>query len=316
MSAELNKLNKSQLIDIIIRKVIPEGVTVSEDLQKCILESPGCSDREENDIVEIRSQNKILSIENSYLKILLKEVQEKNIILMQNNDLLVEKMARNQIESKKIINDNITHSKKVAEKEINKEKGRNINVTRNAERNIAPNYAGALGLPSVKDSVPNPKLTFSLPSNIDSSSAVNKQRSLVLETKESNDESANATTKEWKIVTNRRKRSKLICTGSKKANTIIKGVPRKRWVYVGRIEGKDTSEQDISDYLNDIEGHEDIEVKKLRTVGKNAAFSVGVPSERLFDIICDPELWPEGVVIREFSFRNFFRQQSTSDTHE
>lgn len=38
--AELNKLNKSQLIEIIIKKTVPEGLSISEELHKCIHSSP------------------------------------------------------------------------------------------------------------------------------------------------------------------------------------------------------------------------------------------------------------------------------------
>lgn len=40
LSVELNKLNKPQLVVIIIRKAIPEGVKVSEELQRCIDDPP------------------------------------------------------------------------------------------------------------------------------------------------------------------------------------------------------------------------------------------------------------------------------------
>lgn len=36
LSVISNKLNKSQLLDIIIKIAIPEGVIVSEELQRCI----------------------------------------------------------------------------------------------------------------------------------------------------------------------------------------------------------------------------------------------------------------------------------------
>lgn len=55
-SAELNKFNKSQLIDIIIRKMVPEGVQVSEELQKCILSPPMGPEVEESDTISFKNK--------------------------------------------------------------------------------------------------------------------------------------------------------------------------------------------------------------------------------------------------------------------
>lgn len=116
---------------------------------------------------------------------------------------------------------------------------------------------------------------------------------------------------EWKLVKHKKRdnKSDFICTGTKKTNSeYIRGAQKRKWVYVGRVAGQDTSEEDIINHLKDNEAHGNIEVKKLNTKGKNAAFSVGVPSEELFKAICNPEMWPEGIKIREFSFIKFFRQ--------
>lgn len=55
---------------------------------------------------------------------------------------------------------------------------------------------------------------------------------------------------------------------------------------------------------------DNFEIKKLPTKGVNSAFSVGVLSDQLFTKLS--EYWPEGVLLREFIFRNFFRSNSNS----
>lgn len=124
----------------------------------------------------------------------------------------------------------------------------------------------------------------------------------------------NEWTKVTRIKNKSRPKSEVICTGSKKTtNSVIKGAAKRKWIYVGRIQGKDITEKQIKDYLGEIDGGEEVEVKKLKTQGTNSAFSVGVHTDELFKSICSPEIWPEGVIVREFSFRNFFQKHRTRE---
>lgn len=64
----------------------------------------------------------------------------------------------------------------------------------------------------------------------------------------------------------------------------------------------------INEYLTEIEGHKEIEIKKLESKGRNSSFSVGVFSDEFFKRLNSVDFWPSGVTVREFSFRNFFQK--------
>lgn len=160
---------------------------------------------------------------------------------------------------------------------------------------------------SVKDNV----------QNVNSSNKIPKMNSL---NRDSSSENREETNKEqgnnWAEVVRRNKRptTTLFCTGIKESNASqkIKGAQRKKWLYVGRISGKDTTEGDLKEYLLSVLPNVSLEVKKLQTKGNNSAFSVGVTSNETFDQLCKPEIWPGGVVVREFNFKNFFPPRTRS----
>lgn len=100
--------------------------------------------------MEVQSQNKILSIENLYLKELLKEVQEKNRILTENNNLLKERIYQVESQSIKITKGT---DNQVAKK-VNKENGNLADKKQlnsfNQKSVSTSTYAGTLELPTVK----------------------------------------------------------------------------------------------------------------------------------------------------------------------
>ncbi|KAL3281145.1 hypothetical protein HHI36_004364 [Cryptolaemus montrouzieri] len=104
----------------------------------------------------------------------------------------------------------------------------------------------------------------------------------------------------------------IIFTGSSATNKkpSVQGVVRKYWLYVGRIAGSDVSIEAIKDYLGDV--GENIDVNKLYTKGSKSSFSIGVTSEDVYKTVLSGDFWPEGVLIREFSFRNFFQKGAAS----
>lgn len=120
----------------------------------------------------------------------------------------------------------------------------------------------------------------------------------------------------WNEVKNHRRISKnkpknqIVCNGTKtKEEMKIVGASKKKWLYVGRIVGKDIAEKDIEDYLGDQEIQQ-VSVKKLRTLGSNSAFSIGLSDEVTFSKVFNASFWPEGVLLRPCNFSpNFFRNQ-------
>ncbi|KAL3271404.1 hypothetical protein HHI36_021885, partial [Cryptolaemus montrouzieri] len=82
---------------------------------------------------------------------------------------------------------------------------------------------------------------------------------------------------DWKTVSYRtklrliseNKKPKILCNGSKTTGkkSTIQGAKKRFWLYVGKIQGKDTKEDDIKSWISDMEGTDEIIVKKLTTIG-------------------------------------------------
>lgn len=102
-----------------------------------------------------------------------------------------------------------------------------------------------------------------------------------------------------------------ICTGTKEIDKDIgfRRAPKKQWIYVGKIAGKEVTAETMIKYLKQSNDKYEFDVKKLNTKGNNSAFSIGVASKKFYSDICKPEFWPEGVLVRNFSFKNFFRRE-------
>ncbi|KAK9870134.1 hypothetical protein WA026_006226 [Henosepilachna vigintioctopunctata] len=83
----------------------------------------------------------------------------------------------------------------------------------------------------------------------------------------------------------------VICTGSKEGNPTfqVKGVVKRKWVYVCGQNLWTRSNRNRHERIFD------------------RFDSVVVPSDALFELLLKPESWPNGVVLREFNFKNFFR---------
>lgn len=92
----------------------------------------------------------------------------------------------------------------------------------------------------------------------------------------------------------------------------VSGAVRRKWIYVGRIAGKEVAEADIQDYLSDLKGlekYEHIVVKKLNTLGSNSAFCIGLPTDELYNRVFSVDYWSEGVSLREYDLRSSFLTQ-------
>ena len=93
----------------------------------------------------------------------------------------------------------------------------------------------------------------------------------------------------------------------------VKVVPRRITLFVGRLE-KDTSPEDLADYLKD-NGIDDCACKKLADTSKDgktfrtAAFMVSF-DVKFHDLVYDESSWPAGCELRDWIFRE--RNKSTS----
>lgn len=108
---------------------------------------------------------------------------------------------------------------------------------------------------------------------------------------------------EWKTVSRKKtnvNRAKFITSSGPKSTTRtakFSGALKKKWLYVGRIAGKDVPVESIREYLTEINGYEEIEIKKLESKGKNSSFSIGVLSNEIFERLNSEDFWPNGVII-------------------
>ncbi|KAL3272991.1 hypothetical protein HHI36_014448 [Cryptolaemus montrouzieri] len=64
-----------------------------------------------------------------------------------------------------------------------------------------------------------------------------------------------------------KKKAEIVCDGSKPLNNTcnFQGAFKRRWLYVRKKVGQDVSENDVKNYLGDLQDHDLIQVKKLST---------------------------------------------------
>lgn len=101
-------------------------------------------------------------------------------------------------------------------------------------------------------------------------------------------------------------------TGKNLKSDRIAGAIRRKWIYVGRIVGKDVTESDIKEYLSDLKDCEKfdcISIKKLDTLGSNSAFCIGLPTDELYDKVFNTDYWNEGVSLRVYDLKRSFLSQ-------
>ncbi|KAK9892641.1 hypothetical protein WA026_021018, partial [Henosepilachna vigintioctopunctata] len=102
-------------------------------------------------------------------------------------------------------------------------------------------------------------------------------------TKNENTSGTQSSNTKWKTVSRKKKvnRAKFITSSGPKSTTRpakFSGALKKMWLYVGRIAGKDVPVESIREYLTEINGYEEIEIKSLESKGRNTSFSIGVLS--------------------------------------
>lgn len=113
-------------------------------------------------------------------------------------------------------------------------------------------------------------------------------------------------------VKHRKRRPSNFITGtaaiSEGANhVILEGEPKRAWLYVGRIKNKDTTEEDVVNYLGKDIAKNNIICKKLSTDTANfSSFQIGIPFEELTKIN-KPEYWPTNIRVGRF---HFFRKSN------
>lgn len=353
--SEFNKVNKKTIVDTLVTHSIPEEVT-NEVVKKFLTnllfpegndEKPMDSDDSAEENVEsglnvsVKSggerKDRLLEVKNRYLNKIVLEMESKNNILIQHNELLLENLRNLQKNSslllagptKNIVNKTSgtetypSHSVR-PHTSVNVSQRSNVENFKQMSSQInQPEVVNASNVsqPSTESGVNNSALnsfhgaTKSKSENLESIRARKKLWNEIAGEEKHTDGSMAPEQKEnaWQTVQNKKSRKhtfrkpNIICTGSNKNESgKLLGVKKKRWLYVGKIAGKDTTVEDVSEHLKDISGSEIMDIRKLNTKGVNSSFSIGLASDELYKSICNPNTWPEGVIIREFSFHNMF----------
>lgn len=277
-----------------------------------------------------------LSIQVKLLSELLDEVRSKNLVLLENSELLSDKIKNLESEITRLKNGKQCSSCHSCQPSLS------IKVTENKlPTEMVPT-------PCDDEVLPGKRKISRQTSTSSSSENANMRRQQLLNiptpeqaninkdngTNDNNTQEKNANDNSWTTVVNKRNNDKsnfvkttkrpqsisknisekksrttTFCTGDVDPSSKIKGAVRKKWIYVGRIKGDDVHAEDIKQYISKLPNHDTIEVKKLPTRGTNSAFSIGIPDDVLLEKLQNPTFWPAGVTLREFNFSNFFRTQ-------
>ncbi|XP_044754439.1 uncharacterized protein LOC123313565 [Coccinella septempunctata] len=263
-----------------------------------------------NEEISIRNENKTLRIEIEYLKSLLDETRSKNTILLENNELLKFKISSLELQIKtteKTVKNTNPQDKTIVP--VNTGSSTSKNPYSSVVKNNLANTHDQLTLSSEcqrQDEMNvNNEIIEVPPVNIANNRGNSVSRVNLPEEKT-----------EWTTVEKKRRKpavinKKKVCFGTKtdSSESLIQGAIRRKWIYVGRIAGKEVTEQDMLSFLDCIEGSDLIIVKKLNTIGQNSAFSIGLPDENAYKTVFCESFWPRGVILREFSFdKNFFQK--------
>ncbi|KAK9882731.1 hypothetical protein WA026_022992 [Henosepilachna vigintioctopunctata] len=263
--------------------------------------------------MEINLKFEKVNAENILLKELLREVQEKNKILTENNNLLVQRIC--DIDKKnaqkrandKQSNDSTTHDSRPVRSDnigsslhdiaplrmksdrdgttsLNYGPSRQKHRSGTETEQIEPQSNVNVRTQMQKHGVSNNDVNVNVTNVNEKAKEIAKNVHDFFENSESDITENRINRNEWQTVTRAKMRTKrpecIVSVGPKTNNRSakLKAVSKKKWLYIGKISENDVPEEAIRDYPREIDGYESIEIKKLVTKGRNSAFSIGVPT--------------------------------------
>lgn len=278
VSSELSKLKKSDLIEILITKKVPQALVGNAVISDIIyqlfpkenLPKSGDNLKEETCNVIECIKNKL---ENSYLK---QEVLDQKHLIYH-----LEKRVSDQEQINQILNlynktNRIDHPTPSVDIINNEQTG-----AENADE-ILKSY--------VKNSNPKEK-------NI-------KKAATTCDTLTSTIDAVNTNSGTYDDgftkVTYKNKRKMQIIKGEKVGKAKIQGVEKYAYVYVGHIKGE-VVEKDMLEYLSETWPENSFQVKKLDTKGNNSSFKVSLEFKDK-NILFEGTKWPQGVIVKDYKF--------------
>jgi hypothetical protein len=284
--SELNKFKKDELIDIIVMQKLPERVC-SELIINVVKSLKNEVTQEEfhdsQDVITYEcNQNRCKSAKTT-VKTMTSEIE-----LLKRLCLQLEKRTGEQEELIKLLKQNYEQFIKDAtssDHPMNKNPQGNKN---SKERSVISNQTA-----------------------IDQ----NKQHNLTVNTGErkiaNHNSYANVTAINGKQTTavqqpniNKQTRKSPYTKGTNETGSIIKGVEKYAYIYVGHIKDN-VSETTMNEYLKEEWPELECQVKKLVNKGSNSSFKISVhPGKK--ELLFDNKKWPRGVLVKEYTF---FRKQ-------
>lgn len=273
--SELNKLKKSDLIDILVSGKLPPSLSNNTILNEFIglkftsnniLNGNNIDDDHDcgNNVVAFDCENlKCVHVkcENSFLK--------REISSLKHHNFHLEKRVSDQEEINNLLKlQYLKHSKPTST---------STNTNNNLTKNVLK-----------KQTVDNDSKPQGSTSNIYKHQTDNaKFKEIPV---------AQASDKQQIITKSSTKYLKGTNANSKK----IQGVEKFAYIYVGHIKGE-VKEETLTEFLNENWPKLQLQIKKLVNKGNNSSFKIGVSSQNK-NLVFDADKWPEGVIIKDYVF--------------
>lgn len=233
------------------------------------------------DITPVDSDERFV-MQITLLKKLVDEISDKNTILKDCNDLLKDKIKLMEREMKAHREINSSCAGNEAERERMPEASgdvadRVVGGIKQSEASLSGSDGVEVGDPALGNG------GCTQPKTVSDSVHVNVQDG-------------------WQTVERKRRQTKdknrrVMGSGS---SFKIEGVPRRTWLFVGRLK-PDVTEDHLSDHVKTVLSDEDVTCVKMNTRGRSQCFRVGV-NIRHREVLLKASNWPVGVLVEPYLF--------------
>lgn len=238
----------------------------------------------------LEKENEFLTIENSLLKKLVQEMQEKNNLLQEKFDNL-RKSTDNALESLPVLEKQPEILKrKLGYNEVARSSGKKNNDCQkfDAQEKIAP-----------VANVSTKKVTMKNNADAPIKNQETAATMSLLSHKEIIDVSHDDDEGEFTKVTYRRQ--KKIVRGTGTTNNKLNCIESKIWIFLGRC-ARSSSVEDVLMHLDEKFPKQVFEVTDLESKGSFKSFRIGA-AEELKEQIYEATVWPKGAIVTRYLFR-------------
>ena len=296
MAKELARLNKQDLIDIILKKNVPNELKVSDNLRKFInqsennvfVNSASESSEQSADASKVGLEQLInIQCELKCVKIELECFKKLNVELSKSiadKDFIIKLLNYENSDSKPRDFKNNVASTSTSEENPRVSGNAHLKMKENKKKPEITTEQVKNGIQLVQENIL--KKYVKKPSSEDNS-----------ECKGNNDTENN----DWQTVLYKRKTKVITGTNTASNMDTLKGVPKTAVLHVYRLN-PETSEETLRNFI--IPHFPEVTCKKLKSrfSEKYASFQVSI-FEKNFRKAMDPSLWPQDACIQRFFFK-------------